>query len=163
MIQVPVGPNHPVRLAQPSKHRMRGELGAIPERRDQDIQFRAIAFPIRRRSPAQAWLQFRPGRDALRPLHRRPQRDPLDHGPLQDVGRRARVFFPGGDAKRIVQMADHLMRRHPAPLRRGQRINARDPFTATGLRIGIGKRTHRVDGGRGRTRTCDLLRVKQAL
>jgi hypothetical protein len=142
MIDVPIAPNHPVAPAHFSKNRMFTECRSIGKRQDRGPQFLTVALPIRWRCPAAPLLDFGSCGHAFRPLRGSVERHPFDHGPREEVRRWTRVFLAGRHAKRVVEVAYHLMGGHAPPLRRRIRIDLGYPFTATRLNTRILKRTH---------------------
>src|SRR5262245_39340980 len=128
MVLVQVAPAEPLPLGEVSKHRVGMEL-KISRRRgeslDQNKELLEIFIKLlRRRASISSLIDLRWRFDALGPLHRRSEGYPLNHSLVHQVGAQLSGLLADSNSERVTKMANHLMRRHPAPLSRATRMDA---------------------------------------
>src|SRR5262245_17270916 len=127
MIHVQVAPAEPLPFGEVSKHRVGMELkisGRRGESLDQDKELLEIFIKIFRRRASislliDLWWRF----GAFGPLHRRSEGDPLDHSLVHQVAAQLSGLLADNNSEGVTEMANHLMRRHPAPLSRATRMD----------------------------------------
>jgi len=113
MIHVQVAPAEPLPLGKLSKNRMRLKLKiSLPGREafDQDKQLRGVLLKVQRAGANLSLLiDFGRGLKPLRPLQRKPKRNPFDQRLIDPIGCQPGRLFANGNSKCIAEMTDHLM------------------------------------------------------
>ncbi len=126
MVAMQVAPTLPVGVAHSSEKRMRRELSVpLPFGKtfDQFFQLPPVAVETTGRRSANLLIHLRHRLDAVRPGQRRAKRNPLHHGSSKQILDRACAALSQRKFERIVQVANHLVRRHPAPSPLAIRLN----------------------------------------
>src|SRR5215472_5689820 len=83
---------------------------------DQDLEILQVPLEPCRRRPSYCLIHFRHCLDAMGPGDWRFQRNPLDHSTRNDVTLASQRLLSHHPLERILQMAEHLVGSHPAPM-----------------------------------------------
>ena len=120
MIHVEITPAHPIGVAHRSEKRMRRRKRARHrnESLEERSETRDIGHEFRRSRSIFVLIDLWHGFQPVRPLHREPERDEFHDFARERHWHKVQSFFAQNSAKGIRQVADHLMRRHAAPLPR---------------------------------------------
>ena len=111
-------PTHPLGLGHPAEDRMR--LPRKPSRMrgdavQQRFELRDVLGEVGRSRASELLIDLRFRGDAGRPSQRHVEGDPFDDRAFDQAAGVAHGFLTHRHAKRVAQMADHLVRRHPSP------------------------------------------------
>src|SRR5262249_47077972 len=118
MVAVQIAPAHPFGLGHIAEERVRMELDVFRRRGetfDERPELSPVALEIIGRRSADLLIHLRPRLDAMHPRQRRVKRDPFHYRASEGVANRRNLFLAKHEFKRVAQVTDHLMRRHPAP------------------------------------------------
>src|SRR5215475_11983642 len=119
MVAMQIAPAHPLVLGHIAEERVRTKLDIfrlLGEAFDQRYELTPVALEIIGRRSADLLIHFRPRLDSPRPRQRRVKRDPFHYRARKRVADRRNLFLAKREFKRVAQMTDHLMWRHPTPL-----------------------------------------------
>src|SRR5215471_15324989 len=109
---------------------------------DQDLEIRQVPLEPCRRRPSYCLIHFRHCLDAMGPGDWRLERDPLNYRPRNDVTLAAKRLLSHHDLERILQMAEHLVGSHPAPMPAILGPDLAQPSDDILLYSGIGENLH---------------------
>src|SRR5262245_12158149 len=118
MIAMQIAPAHPFGLGHVAEKRVRMKLCVFRRRGetfDQRKELAPVDLEIIGRRSAYLLVRLRPRLDSSRPRQRGIKRNPLHHRASERVADRRNLFLAKPGFKRVAQVTDHLMRRHPAP------------------------------------------------
>ena len=130
MIGVQIPQSHPRTLRHLAKMRMRypREIPRLTrEPLDETPQFPHVRVKLGRWSTTAMLIQLGHSFETCGPRHRQPQRHPSQQQTRIRNRNGLRRHLPQIQPKPVAQVADHLMRRHPAPPSRAARLNRLQP------------------------------------
>ncbi len=130
MVCVKVRPSEPGALRHSAEDRVCRPGGRVARSglAQQRFDLRDVAGEVERFRASDRLIDFGPRGNSSGPGKRHVQHEPLEERAVQQTRGLAHRLVTCGHAKRVSQVADHLMRRHASPLRSAVGANASQPL-----------------------------------
>lgn len=164
MVSMEIGKPHPIFLRHGTEVRMilRPDEIAWPpaDAIEKFAQFALVFLEFHGCSSANLLIQFRSGRESMRPVDRDPKGYPAKHRTGIRDGRGLYWLLADEHAIGVAEVTDHLVRRHLAPLPSAVRLDRLQPLEDLRLVFWSRERFHRLNLLRRISRDLSLPALK---